>query len=107
MPDVKLTAVDRVGMAVQGAAREQPRRQPRGGYPRPKPPGSRLITATVPGADPERYEVLYMLAEDGSLAEIRIREIDSGTEVARLLPRDIERLFQEADPGGLLFESRG
>lgn len=107
MAEVRLTAIDPVGMTVQGAGRDAPRRQYQGGNQRPKSPGKRLIAAALPGHDPERYEVLYVLADDGSLSQLLIREVANGNEVARLLPADLARLYKEADPGGLLFESRG
>jgi hypothetical protein len=107
MPLARLGGVDPVGMTVQGSTREQPRRERQGGYPRPQSPGKRLIAAALPNADPDRYEVLYMLAADGSLAEILIRDIASGAEVARMSPEDLDRIFQQTESTGLLFESKG
>jgi len=108
MADLRLAAIDHVGIATDSAAwngrgGQQPHRRPRTG----RGSRERLVAALAPGREPETCEVDYVVDGEGRMVAVLVRDVQTGEVIARINAEDLWQLGAEEGAGGLLLERRG
>jgi hypothetical protein len=108
MPDLRLERVEPVRIRTEATHWEQRRsrdhQQPK---ERRQSARERLLADILPGSTPETCEFLVDVNENGEPIGIVVRDIATGSVLARMSNERLARLDTAGTPGGLFFESKG